>query len=162
MKAEEGTEGSPQEYGNPLLVLTGEEYSRISFQDLHRGFCDAFRGNRAPVVAEILGPDGEHRIIRLDEAMKVVFTESASTPSAYRGDAFGCPRVSRSACRKRIRHRERLQRRRREVQASQRSLFRRIPDYAPIASSFSPYTSLDIQGGAVILRDAAQSELYDA
>ena len=54
-----GTERSPQEYGDPLLVLTGEEYTRISFQDLHRRLCDALRGNRAPMVAEILGVDAE-------------------------------------------------------------------------------------------------------
>ena len=59
-----GTKRHPQEYGRPLLVLTGEEYSRVTFEELHRRLCDALRGNRAPVVAEILGPDGKHRIIR--------------------------------------------------------------------------------------------------
>ena len=59
-----GTPRSGQEYASPLLVLTGEEYARISFADLHRRICDALRGNRAPVVAEILLPDGTHKIIR--------------------------------------------------------------------------------------------------
>ena len=59
-----GTPRSPQEYASPLLVLTGEEYARIPFEDLHRRICDALRGNRSPVVAEVLLPDGKHQIIR--------------------------------------------------------------------------------------------------
>ena len=56
-----GTARHPQEYVNPLLVLTGDEYFRLSFADLHRRICDALRGNRSPIVAEILQPDGTHR-----------------------------------------------------------------------------------------------------
>jgi hypothetical protein len=59
-----GTDRSGQEYANPLLVLTGEEYAQTSFEVLHGRLCDALRGNRAPVIAEILTPDGKHRIIR--------------------------------------------------------------------------------------------------
>jgi hypothetical protein len=59
-----GTSRSPQEYVSPLLVLTGEEYARIPFEQLHERICDALRGNRAPVAAEILLPDGSHKIIR--------------------------------------------------------------------------------------------------
>ena len=59
-----GTDRSGQEYASPLLVLTGGEYARITFDDLHRKICDALRGNRAPVIAELLLPDGTHKIIR--------------------------------------------------------------------------------------------------
>ena len=59
-----GTERSGQEYISPLLVLTGEAYARVSFTELHRRICDALRGNRAPVVAELLLPDGTHKVIR--------------------------------------------------------------------------------------------------
>ena len=59
-----GTKRHPQEYRDPLLVLSGVEYSRITFEKLHGRLCDALRGNRARVVAEILRPDGTHRIIR--------------------------------------------------------------------------------------------------
>jgi hypothetical protein len=45
-------------------MLTGEEYSRIPFDELHRRICDALRGNRAPVVADVLLPDGTHKVIR--------------------------------------------------------------------------------------------------
>ncbi|MCX7049189.1 MAG: hypothetical protein NTX50_27355 [Candidatus Sumerlaeota bacterium] len=58
-----GTERSPQEYPGPLLILTGEEYALISFEELHRRLCEALRGNRAPVVAEVLLPDETHKII---------------------------------------------------------------------------------------------------
>jgi hypothetical protein len=59
-----GTERCGQEYASPLLVLTGEEYARIPFEELHRRICDALRGNRSPIVAEILSPDGTRKIIR--------------------------------------------------------------------------------------------------
>jgi hypothetical protein len=59
-----GTDRSGQEYVSPLLVLTGEQYARMTFGDLHERICDALRGNRSPVVAEVLSPDGRHRIIR--------------------------------------------------------------------------------------------------
>jgi hypothetical protein len=59
-----GTEGNAQEYVNPLLVLTGEEYARIPFEELHTRLCRALRGDRRPVVMEILNPDGTHKIIR--------------------------------------------------------------------------------------------------
>src|SRR6266542_4141747 len=49
-----GTTRSPQEYASPLLVLTGEEYWRITFAELRQRICDALRGNRSPIVAEVL------------------------------------------------------------------------------------------------------------
>ncbi len=59
-----GTERHPQEYGGPLLVLSGEEYSQITFEDLYLKICCALRGDRAPIIAEIIQPDGKHRILR--------------------------------------------------------------------------------------------------
>ena len=59
-----GTPRSPQEYLSPLLVLTGKAYAALTFEELHGKICDALRGNRAPVVAEIFLPDGGHKIIR--------------------------------------------------------------------------------------------------
>jgi hypothetical protein len=59
-----GTERSGQEYASPLLVLTGEDYAGITFQELHARLCDALRGNRNPIVMEILNPNGTHEIIR--------------------------------------------------------------------------------------------------
>jgi hypothetical protein len=59
-----GTERSGQEYLSPLLMLTGEEYARITFADFHGRICHALRGKRPPVVAEVLLPDGTHKVIR--------------------------------------------------------------------------------------------------
>jgi hypothetical protein len=59
-----GTERSGQEYPSPLLVLTGEQYAQVTFDELQKRICDALRGNRAPVIAEMFLPDGDHRIIR--------------------------------------------------------------------------------------------------
>ena len=63
-----GTERSGQEYASPLLLLTGEEYGRMTFQALHERICEALRGNRSPVVMEVLLPDGTHKIIRQKES----------------------------------------------------------------------------------------------
>ncbi|MCW5548678.1 MAG: hypothetical protein KIT44_06910 [Opitutaceae bacterium] len=59
-----GTARHPQEYPAPLLILTGREYAQITFEELHVRICDALRGNRAPVVAEVFLPDGTHRVVR--------------------------------------------------------------------------------------------------
>jgi hypothetical protein len=61
---QKGTERSGQEYQSPLLVLTGEEYDRITFADLHERICSALRGNRAPVVAQAFRPDGSIIVVR--------------------------------------------------------------------------------------------------
>ena len=59
-----GTERSGQEFVGPLMLLTGDEYARLTFEELHERICDALRGNRAPVVLEVLLPGGTRRIIR--------------------------------------------------------------------------------------------------
>ncbi len=59
-----GTERSGQEYQSPLLVLTGEEYDKITFADLRERICSVLRGNRAPVVAQVFLPDGSTEMIR--------------------------------------------------------------------------------------------------
>jgi hypothetical protein len=59
-----GTERSGQEYPSPLLMLTGQEYARVTFNELHERICEALRGNRSPIAMEVFLPDGAHRIIR--------------------------------------------------------------------------------------------------
>ena len=49
-------------YLDPLLVLSGREYTSLSFEDLHRRICDALRGDRPRLVAESGGPDGRVRL----------------------------------------------------------------------------------------------------
>jgi hypothetical protein len=50
-----GTDRSHQEYVDPLLVITGDEYARMPFGSLHERLCDALRGDRSRVIAKVLG-----------------------------------------------------------------------------------------------------------
>jgi hypothetical protein len=59
----DGTEKVGQEYIAPLLVLSGAEYAAVSFEALHDRICDALRGNRPRVIAEIISPDGDTELI---------------------------------------------------------------------------------------------------
>lgn len=52
-----GTVRSHQEYASSLLVVSGEQYARMSFAELHERLCDALRAGRPRVVAEYFGPD---------------------------------------------------------------------------------------------------------
>lgn len=58
-----GTARSGQEYVDPLLVLTGEAYATMTFDDLHAHLCDALRGDRRQVVATIHTPGGCRRTL---------------------------------------------------------------------------------------------------
>lgn len=58
-----GTERSPQEYVQPLLVLTGEEYANMTFDALYTRICNALRGGKPRVVAQYLAPEGHIRIL---------------------------------------------------------------------------------------------------
>lgn len=58
-----GTERSPQEYVRPLLVLSGAEYAALPFRELHDRICDALRGCRPRLVAEMWGADGRGRLL---------------------------------------------------------------------------------------------------
>ena len=57
-----GTGRSAQEYVDPLLVLSGRQYTAMSFEDLYRKICGALRGDRPRLVAESWGPDGRVRL----------------------------------------------------------------------------------------------------
>lgn len=58
-----GTHRSGQEYVNPLLVLSGREYTAMPFADLHDKLCNALRGDRPRLVAESWGRDGHVRLL---------------------------------------------------------------------------------------------------
>jgi hypothetical protein len=53
-----------QRYTDPLLVLTGEEYARMPFQDLLDAIEQAMPWDR-DVVAMMIGPDGQRKVIRV-------------------------------------------------------------------------------------------------
>ena len=61
-----GTTRSPQEYANPLLVLSGQEYASISFVELHTRICDALRGKGPKVEAQLFTADGDIQPILSD------------------------------------------------------------------------------------------------
>jgi hypothetical protein len=61
-----GTARSPQEYVNPLLVLSGREYASISFVELHTRICDALRGAGPEGVAQSFTADGEMQLALSD------------------------------------------------------------------------------------------------
>jgi hypothetical protein len=63
---QKGTARSGQEYANPLLVLSGQEYASISFVELHTRICDALRGTGSEVVAQSFTPDGNIQLILSD------------------------------------------------------------------------------------------------
>ncbi len=58
----ENTEKVGQEYVAPLLVLSGEEYAATPFQVLHDRICDALRGRRPRLIAEMFA-HGESKLI---------------------------------------------------------------------------------------------------
>jgi len=72
-----GTERSHQEYVNPLLVLSGEEYESLPFPEVHRRICEALRGDRPQVIAEYWESDGTMRLMFEDgEATEVSFPQT--------------------------------------------------------------------------------------
>jgi hypothetical protein len=61
-----GTARSPQEYVDPLLVLSGREYASIPFVELHTRICDALRGRGPEVVAQAFTAGDEMRLVLSD------------------------------------------------------------------------------------------------
>jgi hypothetical protein len=65
-----GTHRSSQEYTDPLLVLSGQEYSAISFGDLHARICNALRGDRPRCIAEFWANDRHGRLLFEDGSLE--------------------------------------------------------------------------------------------
>jgi hypothetical protein len=61
-----GTERSGQEYANPLLVMTGEEYAKLSFDELLHRLEEAIRSGPR-VVAEFLDSEGKSHVFTEDD-----------------------------------------------------------------------------------------------
>lgn len=66
----QGTERCHEEYVEPLLVISGEEYAAITLSDLHERLCAALRGDRPRVIAEILEPDGGVGVVLEDGTVR--------------------------------------------------------------------------------------------
>ena len=67
-----GTARSPQEYVQPLLVLTGEVYTNMTFDALYTQICNALRGDKPRVVAQYFAPGGHLRILFEDGTAKEI------------------------------------------------------------------------------------------
>lgn len=65
-ETEKGTARSGQEFVNPLLVLSGRDYARISFVELHERISDALRGKGPQVVAQSWTADGSVQLTLSD------------------------------------------------------------------------------------------------
>jgi hypothetical protein len=65
-ESRKGTARSPQEYANPLLVLSGREYASVSFVELHERICDALRGKGPKVEAQLFTADGDIQLVLSD------------------------------------------------------------------------------------------------
>lgn len=66
-----GTARAAQEYESPLLVLTGEDYGRLPFQELHDRLCDALRGARPRVAFQVFARNRS----------TLVFDDGSATPN---------------------------------------------------------------------------------
>lgn len=77
-ETQKGTDRSPQQYSNPLLVLTGLEYASISFVELHTRISDALRGAGPRVMAQSLAADGEMQLVLSDG--RILDTKKAGKP----------------------------------------------------------------------------------
>lgn len=68
--ADKGTSRSGQEYRSPLLVLTGAEYVKASFQDLYDRLCAALRGSGPRLVMQLFGSDSTTQLVFEDGSTK--------------------------------------------------------------------------------------------
>src|SRR5687768_12916550 len=73
-----------QEYIGPLIVLSGEEYDATPFQVLYDRICDALRGNRPRLVAEIIDPSGS-RLVFDDGTVRPAKQSEPRRPRLNRG-----------------------------------------------------------------------------
>ena len=65
-----GTIRSAQEYSAPLFVLSGVEYASVPFTALHTRVCDALRGDRPRLLAEVIQSDGTSKLFFDDESIR--------------------------------------------------------------------------------------------
>lgn len=76
-----GTPKDGQRYVDPLLVLTGEEYERSTFGELHARICDALRGSRPEVVMEAWEANGSVRLMMRDGSSRLLSAEEVKEKS---------------------------------------------------------------------------------
>lgn len=72
----EKTEKDGQKYIGPLLVLSGDEYEVMPFQQLHDRICDALRGRHPRLVLEIRGEGGRSLLMFDDDSVQEIPPEA--------------------------------------------------------------------------------------
>jgi hypothetical protein len=58
-----GTPENGQEYIDPLLVVTGEEYARMTIEELYQRICDALRGDQPRIAGQFIDSTGKITIM---------------------------------------------------------------------------------------------------
>lgn len=76
-ETQKGTSRHGQQYVNPLLVLTGAEYARLTFEELYQRLCTALRGNQPRLVLQSIGPDGRSKLVFEDGSIQWLETNFA-------------------------------------------------------------------------------------
>jgi len=54
------------------LVLSGEEYAKSGFAEMHERICEALRGGRPRATLQLLSPDGGVRVLYEDGSQRVL------------------------------------------------------------------------------------------
>ncbi len=72
-----------QRYLDPLLVLTGAEYARMSFSEIHGRICDALRGDKPRLIMEVWGPGGARAMFG-DGSSRVLDTSKLAIKNRHR------------------------------------------------------------------------------
>lgn len=67
-----GTDGSAQEYTQPLLVMSGAEYATVPFGDLVERISSALRGSRPRILLEIHRPDRDIEVVFDDDNPPII------------------------------------------------------------------------------------------
>lgn len=76
-----GTERSAQEYVDSLLVVSGEEYARLPFGQLHERICAALRRGRPRLIAETWSPEGRVQLLFEDGSSRMVEPKPETPPA---------------------------------------------------------------------------------
>ncbi len=71
-KTRKGTDRSPQEYVDPLLVVAGETYANMLFGALHACICDALRGDKPRAIVTSILSDGRAQVFFDDGTSKEI------------------------------------------------------------------------------------------
>lgn len=76
-----GTARNGQEYVNPLLVLSGEDYAKMTFDELYMRICDALRGDKPRFLMQLIRSDGTAKLLFSDGSHREVDLKDMNSSS---------------------------------------------------------------------------------